>query len=229
MKRKKGMRNIMMLMCIALLVGILLPGIHTEAASKKKKALKAYTTFLKKHPSKLKEIENKGYYDAGFSLEDKSYIDEFVLYDIDKNGVPELFAFTYVNFRHYIVKVYTCQGGKVNVCKFADGTDAIFDNNAAANGSYTFSICKKGHIHNNFQGGIVSTANVYKASKGKLKTIFTYNELYGNIAATKNGKEISEEKYKSYTKGCTYRKLTSYENNKANRSKLKKGKCKIVK
>lgn len=229
MKKRRNLRNILVLVCIAMLAGILLPGVHTEAASKKTKALKAYTAFLKKYPSKFKEIENKGYYDAGFSLKDKSYIDKFFLYDTDKNGVPELFTFTYVNFRHFIVRVYTWQGGKVKACKFSDGTDAIFDNNSVANGTYTFSICKKGHIHNNFQGGMDSTENVYKVSKSKLKTIFTYNELLGNIIATKNGKKISEEKYKSYTKGCTYRTMTSYDNNKANRSKLKKGKCKIVK
>lgn len=236
-KKRKNLRNILMLVCIAMLAGILLPGGHTEAASKKTKALKAYTAFLKKYPSKFKEIENKGYYDAGFSLKDKSYIDEFFLYDTDKNGVPELFTFTYVNFRHYIVRVYTWKGGKVSAYKFSDGTDAVFDNSSVANGATYFSICKKGHIHNTHGGGYGSWEKVYKASNSKLKTIFEYEQWKDlndtskvlRTVAKKDGKEISMDKYNSYTKGCTKKKLTFYENNKSGRSKLKQGKCKIVK
>lgn len=52
-KKRKSWSNILMLLCLTLLVGILLPGVHTEAASKKTKALKAYTAFLKKHASKF--------------------------------------------------------------------------------------------------------------------------------------------------------------------------------
>lgn len=56
MKRKKGMRNIMMLMCIALLTGILLPSVQTEAASQKGRALQAYEEYLKEHPSSVKKF-----------------------------------------------------------------------------------------------------------------------------------------------------------------------------
>lgn len=44
-KARQYVRNIMMLMCVAMLAGILMPGVRAEAGAKKE-ALKAYSTWL---------------------------------------------------------------------------------------------------------------------------------------------------------------------------------------
>lgn len=220
---KKG---IFALLCMVLLAGIM-PGKDVQAASAKKKAMKAYASFLAKHPSKT----FKNYGDAGFSSADKSYVNSYFLSDMDKNGVPELFTYTNVNFRWFIVRVYTYKNGKVTLCKFADGSDAEFNNNASANGSYNFYICKKKHIHNAYSGGMESNEFVYKGAKSKLKTCFSYQEVRisypAMIRAYKGGTKISAKQYAGYTKNCAVKKLASYKNSKKNRSTLKKGKAKV--
>ncbi len=219
---------------IGLLVAVLgFPG-KAEAASKKTKALKAYASVLKKNPSRYKEMGDR-FYDAAFTLYDDSYLDSFFLYDMDKNGVPELFTITYKNARWEIIRIYTWKNQRVRLCKFSDGTDAVFDNCHTANGAYYFSICKKRHIHNVYSGGMGRSAKVYKISKKKLKPFLTYREDYGDslhkgmVAATKNGKEISAETYNNSIKGCTDKTLKWYVNNKSDRKKLKSGKCKVTK
>lgn len=230
---EKGYRKVLMLLCLTMLIIICLPGMPTQAASKKTKALKAYSAFLKKNPSKQKSIGSK-LYDASFCLPDTSYIDDFCLCDIDNNGVPELFTTTYVNFRWYIVRVYTWKNGRVAAYKFSDGTNAVFDNRSTANGYYYFTICQKKHLHNEYSAyifGDIKSYSVYKVKSKKLKTYLTYSESTGvsglPATATKNGKKISVKKYNSYTKGCKSKKLKWYSNSKSNRSKLKKGKCTI--
>ena len=150
---------------------------------------------------------------------------------MDKNGVPELFTCTYVNFRWEIIRVYTWKNHKVVLCNFSDGTEAVFNNCHTANGSYNFNICKKNHIHNVFTGGMENSTKIYKGKKGKLIEILTFREMHmlDKTDATKNGKRITTAKYYSYTKGCTYKNLTWYKNNKKDRAKLKNGKSKINK
>lgn len=229
----RGYRKALMLLCLTMLVAVWLPTMHTQAASRKTKALKAYSKLLKNKPSKLKTIRNK-ISDASFSLADKSYIDEFCLCDIDSDGIPELFTYTCVNVRWYIVRVYTWQKNKVVAYKFSGGTNAVFDNCSTANGWYSFTICRKRHIHNEYSAyifGNIRSYYVYKVQSGKLKKYLTYSESSGisgqPATATKNGKKISVKKYNSYTKGCKSKKLKWYSNSKGNRSKLTRGKCKI--
>lgn len=230
----KKLVKIRWILTAILLVSVLGIPQKVDAASKKASAVKAYASLLKKNPSKYKEIGSQ-YYDASFKLPDLSYLDSFFLYDLDKNGVPELFTITYVNARWEIIRVYTWKNNKVRSYIFSNGAEAVFNNCHTANGAYSFSICKKGHIHNVFSGGMGSNAAVYKVSKKKLKQFLTYQESYGDsyykstITATKNGKEISAEKYNSSIKGCVSKTLKWYENNKGNRRKLKKGKCKVIK
>lgn len=226
MKRKEW--TVFALLCLIVLAGFL-PGVPSQAASRKVKAMKAYAAFLAKHPA---EDVGTNYYDAGFGNVDTSGVNSYFLYDMDKNGVPELFTYTGVNFRHYIVRVYTWQSGKVVLCKFDNGQNAEFDNNSAANGSYGFYICKKKHIHNVYTGGMESSETVYKGAKGKLKQFLTYREVKisrpSTVIATKGGKNITEAKYRSFTKSCKVKKNTWYGNNKSTRKKLKKGKLKVL-
>lgn len=196
---------------------------------KKSNYAKAYAAFLKKHPSK----SSKYFYDASYSPSDKSFVSSFFLYDMDKNNVPELFTYTNVNFRWHIVRVYTYKNGKVTAVKSTAGSKMEFDNCAVANGSYSLNICKKGHIHNSYTGGMASEEYVYKKSGSKIApwlTYSSYNSWNGNYeSAQLQGGSITISKYNSLTKSCKNIKITTYKNSSTNRTKLQKGKCKVNK
>lgn len=190
---------------------------------------KAYADFLKKHPSK----SSKYFGDASYNPSDKSYVNSFFLYDIDKNNIPELFTYTTVNFRWHIIRVYTYQNGKVTAVKSTNGSKIEFNNSAVANGIYNFNICSKGHIHNNYAGSMSSTKCVYKKSGSKIDTWLIYNsyKIWNDTfeSAQLYGNSIAINKYNSLTKSCKNIKITDYTNNSTNRTKLQKGKCKINK
>lgn len=81
MKLKRKSMYVLSLLCIAVFIGILIPGIHIEAASQKVKALQAYAAFLE-----TKQTGN----------------DEFAIAYINADAVPELiynetFIYTYAN------------------------------------------------------------------------------------------------------------------------------------
>lgn len=160
-----------------------------------------YAAYLTKHKAKT----STHFADASYSMKNKKYVNEFFLYDVDKDGIPELFTFTTVNFRWHIVRILTCSGNKVIPYRFSDGSKAEFDNNAAANGGYSFHICSKGHIHNIWSGSMGMTAiRVYTAEGGRLQRV-------------------------SSNPDCAYKKVIGYANTDAVRKKLKKNTCKVTK
>lgn len=173
---------------------------NVEAATKATNAKKAYAQYLTRHPKA--KIDDKDFYNAGFSLEDKSYVSCFSIYDIDNDKVPELIATTNVNFRWFIVRIYTYKNGKVVPYKFADGRNVVFHDSATANGAYSFYICEKGHIHNDYKGYFGCEFKTYKVSGKKLKL-------------------ISKKEYSHASKN-----IKGYENNATNRKKLKNNKIK---
>ncbi len=185
---------------IILISSIYLPNGNVQAASKATKARKAYAAFLAKHSAA--DIKDEDFNDASFSLDDKTYVSSFSICDIDKDNVPELITYTGVNFRWFIVRIYTYKNSKVTPYKFNDGNDVEFDNCATANGSYNFYICSKGHIHNNYVGSYGSDYATYKVSGKKLKL-----------------SSSAENTHKD-------KKVKTYENSANNRSKLKKNKLK---
>lgn len=160
-----------------------------------------YAAYLTKYKAKT----SKHFADASYSMKNKKYVNEFFLYDVDKDSIPELFTFTTVNFRWHIVRVLTCSGNKVVPYQFSDGSKVEFDNNAAANGIYTFHICKKGHIHNIWSGSMGMTdIRVYTVQGGRLQRV-------------------------SPNPSCAYKKVIGYANTDAVRKKLKKNTCKVTK
>lgn len=229
MRRIKSKNNkcyFSLLLAVTLLVVVISPtGMEVHAASLKAKAAKnAYATFLSKHKSV--SISDQNYYDAAFSKKDKSYVSCFATTDIDKDGIPELITQTNVNFRWYVVRIYTYKNKKVKPYKFSNNKNAVFDNCATAAGGYYFYICKNGHIHNNYSSGWDSEDQIYKISKKKLKYYLGYycDELSGRSVAYKYNKRISVSEYKKATKNCKEKKTKYYSNNSKNRQKLKKNK-----
>ena len=229
MKKKITKKSIWFAILLAMIV-IAAPGNKVQAASAKVKAMKAYGKFLAKHPAK--DFGDK-YYDASFSSDDTSYITSYFLYDMNKDRIPELITQTNVNFRWHIIRIYTYKNGKVTLCKFADGQDAVFDNNSSANGAYYFFVCKKGHFHNTYSGGMEDSEYIYKGTKKAVKLLMSRSEvkiMYPSMLTIKKGeKTISSVQYSKYTKNCSEKKMTSYSNNKKNRKILKKGKAKVSK
>lgn len=217
---------------LALLFLLLIPGTQALAASKKMKAMKAYSKYLAAHVAD--PSYEKYYDDASYSPENMDYVSSFFLYDINKDKVPELFAFTTVNFRWFNVRIFTYNNGNVKLYKIKGVGDAEFTDRATANGSYSFYICSKKHIHNMWGGSTpmgydASYETVYKPSKGKLKVYLSKDDKFTGMSSTykKYGKEITAEKYASLTSGCSAKKIKSYENTAKNRKKLKKGKLKV--
>ena len=192
-------RGIVFGMTTLLITGATIMGASpVQAKPSLKKTFAGYSTFLNKH--KKIDIAEDDFYDARFSLDNKNYVNEFVLHDLDGDRRPELITYTPVNFRWNIVRIYTFKTGKVKAYKFSNGSKVVFDNCSTANGYYDFYICNKGHIHNNYAGSFEHFEDVYRVKKGKLKKLSNYTK---------------EDKVKS---------LKYYKNTKNNRKKLKKSK-----
>ncbi|MBR1629014.1 MAG: hypothetical protein IJ679_07090 [Lachnospiraceae bacterium] len=154
----------------------------------------AYAKMLKRHPRI--QIDDYSFYDAAFSMDDKSYVNRFALCDLDGDMIPELITETPVNFRWFIERIYTFEGGKVKPYKFSNGGEAVFNNCATANGGYYFYICDRNHVHNVYSGGAVSEEYAYAVSNKRLVDIALPND-------------------------CTDLRLHYFSNSKKNRKKLR--------
>ena len=80
-------RRIVSAILVLLMVVVLVPTQDAEAASKKKKAMKAYSTFLKAHPSEVLSFGDD-YFDVTFSPDVISYVDSYSIKDINKDKIP---------------------------------------------------------------------------------------------------------------------------------------------
>ena len=198
-----------LLLCITSFLCLIQP-IDIEAATEKK-AQSAYDTFLKKHPS----VEfGSAFYDASYQRSNKSYVNSYAIYDLDGDKIPELITETPVNFRWFIVRIYTYKNGKVIAYKFSSGEKVEFDDCATANGEYYYYICKKGHLHNCWSGDSGTIHKVYSVKNKKLKEYLSYeeDEWIGTRSVTRYGKSISKKKFEKLTKSCSKKKIL-YKNN----------------
>ena len=221
--KKMVKRTVLMIMAVMML----LPATPAMAASKKtlrKRAIKTYATYLASHEAP--RISERNYYDASYQPSNINYVSYFTTFDLNRDKVPELFALTSINHRYFIVKIYTYKKGKMQLYKYSDGQDAVLYDYCGASGHYFIMICKKGHIHNTWEGstpfGFETDQTVYKNVKGKLKQ---YLRKSGS-SYMKYGKSITASKYTSLTKGCKEKTDIKYGNTSANRNLLKKGKIK---
>lgn len=235
-QHKKDVRKISVVSLVIILLLTMMP-LNVSAASiasKVKNAQVAYGKYLSKHlqPARVQ----KHFYDAGYSEKDKSYVSSYELCDLDGDKVPELITITDVNFRWFIVRVYTYKNNKMLTYKFTNGKTVEFNNNASANGAYCFYICGKKHIHNGWSGYEEKNDTIYANSNGKLKTYISMKEQfiydstggYNKFIAKKNGVSISKTTYKKFVDSCPNRKAAKrYKNNTTNRKLLAQGKCRI--
>ncbi len=124
-----------------------------------KEALKAYYEILSSMPAiedEHDEVDN-----AAFGYEENhemfgDHLDAFFVYDINKDGIPELIASSTVNFRWAPVYVYTYADGQAVLLKDPLQPDAhgTFEQNASAHGSYMTFFCDNNHIHSFWRGYI---------------------------------------------------------------------------
>ena len=216
------MKRILTIM-VALMMCFVMSVPESAFAVSNSKVLHSYADFLAKH--KAKNYDQ--FFDAAFEPKDKSYVNYFTTIDIDKDGKEELLTYTTINFRWQIIRIYRYKNGKVRPYKFSSGKNAVFEQCAIANGTYTLQVCKD-HIHNVWIGGYGSKQNIYEVSNGKLKLYLTREEdtLIGDgVPISKEyGKKISEVEFEETIEWCEEYGLSCVDwtkNNKANRNKLR--------
>lgn len=103
-ERKRTKRNVFMLMCLLLLAAVLIPGKSVQAASGKKKALKAYSQFL-----------SQSTIDWGATRSLALNRCSFALAYIDRDSIPELILSSNGETSHAdgYCRLYTYKNGKV--------------------------------------------------------------------------------------------------------------------
>lgn len=128
----------------------------------------AYKKFLERYT--FQPLSDEEYYDLTENSIKKYgfHVDYYFVTDISGDGIPELFTYTVVNMRHEVIKVYTYKLGQVEQMEFSNGSTAVFDNAHTANGGFTTYICKAGHIHNSFYGGLEDSEEVFKVQNNQL-------------------------------------------------------------
>jgi len=206
---------------IVLLSALLIPRPIEAKTVSKATVRSAYEQFLSKHPSKT--FGDK-YYDVTFSPKNKTFVNRFIIHDINNDGIEELFTFTNVNCKWTIIRGYRYDAGKVKELKFKDGKNVVFNDCATAAGRWYFYICNKGHIHNEWYGGWLGESKyVYsKYGKGIRKYLSYENDcLLESTKVFRYGKRISEDRFITLTEKCVKKKSNGYLNSKKNRKKLR--------
>lgn len=199
----------------------------STAKAKRRKACKAYSSWLAERESKF-----KGHGDASKrNKESYEKTDSFMLIDLDKNGVPELIACHPMGSRWDDIYVYTYANGKVVQVKAESGEigqSAAISANNSANGGHEIYKCKKNHLHISSAGGWWSSDKIYRMKQGKLYLCAECAEDQGpdwnlNIKRFQvNGKKVKAKKWKSFTKKCKDQKVQSRTHLKSNTKKNRK-------
>lgn len=119
--------------------------------------LSSYQEILKAAPAINGEHDEL--YDASFDYDQNyelfgNHYELFALYDLNQDEIPELIAFSTVNFRWTNVSIYTYEEGKVVLVKNQFNAEAnnTFEQVSTANGAYITYICKDNHIHSVWHG-----------------------------------------------------------------------------
>lgn len=125
--------------------------------SAEEKALSAYQQILKAAPAI--EGDHAELYDLSLGYEENlalfgNHYEQFALYDINQDGIPELIALSVVNFRWTPVSVFTCANGQAVLLEdpFDPYAHCTFEQNSTANGAYNTYICEENHIHSVWSG-----------------------------------------------------------------------------
>lgn len=175
MKLKKKAMFFLSLLCITAFIGILIPEIHTEAASQKVKALQAYAAFLE-----TKQTGN----------------DEFAIAYINADAVPELiyngtFVYTYTNKKvqevHYTSSnrlggYYKKKGIITEIIAHPMYSGTYY--NKWTNGKFTAKL--------SVTTGVVGKETTYRNAKGKVVSKAQFQRQLKKLVGTK---KVTKFKY----------------------------------
>lgn len=120
-------------------------------------ALSAYRDLLTAAPAI--DGEHEELMDAAFGYEENqemfgAHYDCFALWDINKDGTPELLAQSVVNFRWASLSIFTYADGQTVLLTDPANAEAhgTFEQQSTANGAYLTYFCDENHIHSVWRG-----------------------------------------------------------------------------
>ena len=170
------MRKVKRIVLVCAVMLLMLSCNTVMAAPGKATVKKAYAAYVKRN------LSSSSKYPYG----------DYAVYDINKDGIPEMF-FEYMAGTRSGFKIYTYKNGKVSGMKSFIGVSRIYYNG------------KKKQICVLTSGGAADNQyTCYKMKGKKLVALSKYEsvmEHYGNIRYCKNGKSISKGQFTSYANG----------------------------
>lgn len=174
----------------------------------------AYLEYLEKYQGDIKTASNRVPGEASGQIE----VHYFDCRDLNNDGIDDLITLQIEKMRYEIVRIFTlAKDGTLQPMVFADGSDAVFDNNHQANGSYNFFICKNGHIHNEYIGGGIIESTIY-ILKNNVLVSYLYqfeNSMVQKRTYKQNDQDITYKEFESITKNCDIHDF-AWTNNDAN-------------
>ena len=217
MKKKKWILMVAVFMMV--FAGVM----PVQAASAKwKKACQAYKTYLAKNESHYVPKRTKYWYTA--NSEKATTLSDFLILDMDKNGVPELIGIHSYGMKNQKLYVFTYKNGKVTRVKNTKGKSASVEMiSSTGTGWPSVYSCTKNHLHIYLSWGSGNKQYTYVIKNGKLQCYAEYewNWIENKTTCKVNGKRVSAKKYQSVIKNCRQKKCW-VTNNKKNRAKYVK-------
>lgn len=209
-------------MAAMMMVVLTLGGITTQAASPKwKKACKAYNKYLKKNESAYTPEYEGNWYTA--NTEKSSTISQFLIADLDKNGVPELIAAHMNGMKDQTIYVFTYKKGKVVKVKDKKKKTVKIDARSYTGfGGNSVGICNKNHMHVDESWGSGHHTIIYKMKKDKLTCYaeWEWNNIERRTITKINEKDVPESVYNAKT-NCQVKNCW-VDNTSSNRKKYVK-------
>lgn len=145
-----------------LALAVVLSGCGKEAPKEQKEepstqALQAYQEILKAAPAitgEHPELQDASFDDVQNREKFGEHYDQFMLADLNQDGIPELIASSTVNFRWIPISVYTFAEGKAVLLKdpLEGAANSTFEQCSTANGAYVTYLCAENHIHSVWRG-----------------------------------------------------------------------------
>lgn len=171
------LKKVKKILIYGLMLSMLL-GNTAMAAPSKKAVKKAYASYVKK------KLSSTSKYPYG----------DYTLYDINRDGIPEMF-FEYMAGVRSGFKIYTYRKGKVKALKSTTGISCIYCNS------------RKKQICILYSSGAANNQYIaYKMQGRKLRRVSVYeskavNGYMWDVRFYKNGKTITQEQFSTYTSG----------------------------
>lgn len=194
---------------------------NSQATSSKwNKACNTYKKFLAKNESHFEEVEGDFY---SKNKENYKKSSDFLIVDLDKNGVPELVTYHDISYKQGHLYIFTYKSGKIRRVKNSKGKNSVINVSSNAAGWYSIYKCNKNHLHCDWNGGWIGYRNsVYVIKKGKF-IMYAQADVDNSKDTQKyvvNGNSANADTYISLTSKCKT-KESGYlcANNSKNRKK----------